>query len=347
MTEKERLIYQLVKDLEQIVRNKNNMTKNTRFAVCPSCGAVSVAGEPCEYCGTPIVVKEDTLTYEERIIPKRTISPVAFAQKVSVFKNVGEYICNCAVVDMGGVSGMINLNGDFIFPLEYGVIKIYPCWIAYFQTGSDRFLFDLLYWRRLNYKIPLVSNSKWDNVPVMVHRDFFFEDGNDDEYSYHLLFVNQEYVSEGELHERRCFAVYDKDDREIINKYNYNSTVEGGIIFAVNEKYFDIQTRKVFECPHYLTKSVYPNASFSSEGGKLAISFTYGYHDDETIGLDIEGKSAEGIQKEIDRVIEENMAIFRRKNAVAIATNPGTYFFIVLILIFIFVIFFFVFFVAD
>ena len=298
---------------------------SNKFAVCPTCGAVSVAGEPCEYCGTPIVVKEDTATYEERIVPKRTISPMAYAQKVSVFKNVGEYICNCSVVSMGGLKGLINLNGDFIFPLEYGEIKIYPCWIAYFQTGSDHFLFDLLHWRRLNYKIPFDSKkSKWDNVPVMVHKDFFFEDGNEDEYSYQLLVVEQD----GGVYE--YFAVYDKDDREVIHGSGYDrydSTVEGGIVFSGRHKYFDIHTQKVFQCPGYLTKNRYPRASFSTKGDKLAIFANYGdkLTNWETIGLDIKGKSAEGIQKEIDRVIEEIMRRSRSRGCYVATAVYGSY----------------------
>lgn len=278
---------------------------SNKFAVCPTCGAVSVAGEPCEYCGTPIVVKEDTATYEERIVPKRTIHPAAFAQKVSVFKNVGEYICNCSVVSMGGLKGLINLNGDFIFPLEYGEIEIYPSFIVYFQKGANRFLFDLLYWRRLNFKIPLVSRSEWDNVPVSVHRNFFFEDGNDDEYSYQLLAIVQECRTDMGLYKKSSFGVYDKDDREVIHDSDYNFMVEGGVVFSDSQKYFDINTRKVFQCPRRLTQNVFPNARFREKDGKLAIFSQYGGDYTAIIGLDIEGKSAEGIQKEIDRVIED------------------------------------------
>lgn len=290
---------------------------SNKFAVCPTCGAVSVAGEPCEYCGTPIVVKEDTATYKERIVPKRTIHPVAFAQKVSVFKAVGEYICNCSVVSMGGLKGLINLNGDFIFPLEYGEIKIYPCWIAYFQTGSNCFLFDLLLWRRLNYKI--------ESCPDRVHREFFSEDGNDDEYSYQLLAVEQEYWERGRLYKKSSFRVYDKDDREVIYDSDYNFKVKGGIVFSDNQKYFDINTRKVFQCPRRLTQDVLPpTAYFWEKDGKLAI-FLFEAGISETFVLDIEGKSAEGIQKEIDRVIEEIMRRIRSRGSGGSGGSGGCY----------------------
>lgn len=264
------------------------------FVVCPTCGAVSVVGGPCEYCGTQLVANEDSVTYEERIIPKRTISPMAYAQKVSVFKNVGEYICNCAVVSMGGLKGLINLNGDFIFPLEYGVIKIYPFFIVYFQKDDDRFLFDLLHWRRLNYN-PIVS--KTSNVPVMVQREFFFEDGNEDEYSYQFLAV-KEY--DDQRHERISFSVYDKDDREVIHGSDCYSTVKGGIILSNRQEYFDIQNQKVFLCPSLLTKNAHTH--FCDKNGKLAIHCSSA-RGSETIGLDIKGKSVEGIQREIDTVI--------------------------------------------
>ena len=150
-----------------------------KFAVCPSCGAIGAAGMPCEYCGTTILASEDTITYGERIVPERTINPVAFAQKVSVFKNVGEYIFNCAVVDMGDLSGMINLNGDLLFPLEYGYIKMYPCGIAYLRKGTDYFVFDMSIWKRLDVQLPVFSHYVYesDTVPVKVKKesvgDFF------------------------------------------------------------------------------------------------------------------------------------------------------------------------------
>lgn len=153
-----------------------------KFAVCPSCGAIGAAGMPCEYCGTTILANEDTITYGERIVSERTINPVAFAQKVSVFKKVGEYIFNCAVVDMGGLYGMINLNGDLLFPLEYGYIKMYPCGIAFLRKGTDYFVFDMSIWKRLDVQLPnfeLVYKYvyKSDTVPVKVEKksvgDFF------------------------------------------------------------------------------------------------------------------------------------------------------------------------------
>ena len=271
-------------DLEQIVRNKNNMTKKTRFAVCPTCGAVSVVGGPCEYCGTQLVANEDTVTYEERIIPKRTISPMAFAQKVSVFKRVHEYVGNCAVVDMGDLCGMINLNGDFIFPLEFGRIEIYPTGIAYMQKGSDRYLFDLVLWKRINCRLPFVSSeSDWHNIPVMAERRFH------DDYNYYSIWTKyekaiwEEYKKTGEI-VYGYSAVFDENDR-LVAEGSCVKEVETGLILS-GSKYFDFHTQRTYSIPA-------SHAKFEVQGKSLALGSSI---------LNIKGKTPEEIQKAINSV---------------------------------------------
>lgn len=266
---------------------------SNKFAVCPTCGAVSVAGEPCEYCGTPIVVKEDTATYEERIVPKRTIHPVAFAQKVSVFKEVGEYICNCAVVSMGGLKGLINLNGDFIFPLEYGEIKIYPCGIVYFQKGSDRYLFELVFWERIDFDLKVVSEtSEWVNVPEKVERKLF-EDKTNDDYCY--FFVVAEYNNK----ESVVTALYDKDYRLIATGTKLEK-VRGGLILKDN-LYFDFSTRRPYKIKRTFdfNSSTSLFLSFVGRDGVLHIKVKRIPGDDTYYALNIEGMTAEEIQDEI------------------------------------------------
>lgn len=259
-----------------------------RFAVCPTCGAVSMVGGPCEYCGTPIVEKEGTETYGERIVSERTISPMAFAQKISVFKEVGEYICNCAVVNMGKLSGIINLNGDLIFPLEYGQIKIYPSnGIAYLQKGSDSFLFDLVHWKRM-FSLP------WP--PEKVERRLCFEDKDHDDYYYYYMAV---------VRSSSVYALYDKDDNEIATG-EYFKNVKGGIIIT-RRKYFDFRTRKVYELPPSNS-----SCRFTVEDGVLYISYNSLFFKvsegdlsskKDCIPLNLEGKTAEEIQKEIAETI--------------------------------------------
>ena len=277
-----------------------------RYAVCPQCGAMGVVGEQCDYCGTPIVIKENTATYEARIVSKRTIDPVAFAQKVSIFKNVGEYICNCAVVSMGELNGVINRNGDFIFPLEYGRIKLYDEGYAYLQKGSFHSLFDLTSWKRLFF-----IDAK--NAPYELTRKIYKD--------YYCLTLYFETYYEGEFIKTARSYLLDQNDSlffsaRVINKVN-TGFIDGGVKWT--RSYYDIRLNKTFYCPS-LDLDGFAHAGFTSKDGKLAMAyFTYfsGTEVSQFFALDIDGKTAEDIQKEIDRVIEEIKAAYHREKAIA------------------------------
>lgn len=264
------------------------------FVVCPTCGAVSVVGGPCEYCGTQLVANKDSVTYEERIIPERTISPVAFAQKVSVFKNVGEFIGNCAVVDMGGVSGMINLNGDFIFPLEFGRIKLYPTSIAYMQKGSDRYLFDLVRWKRINHELPIISSTSesW-NIPDEAERKF-----HDDCKYYSIYLCYKTHTDSIQYYS----ALFDENDHLIkgFTRSHYQ-TVKTGLLLG-DRTYFDFKTRHLYHPPQ-------PRYYFERKGSSLVINGSI---------LNTEGKTKEEIQNEI------NEAASGSSNSSSGSSNSGS-----------------------
>lgn len=282
-----------------------------KFTVCPSCGAVGLVGETCEYCGTQIVAKEETATYEERIVSKRTINPMTFAQKVSVFKNVGEYICNCAVVSMGHLSGVINLNGDFIFPLEYGRIKLYDTGYAYLQKGSDRFLFDLTSWKRVDFHLPLYSEESGDhkNIPDRLDKVDYGE--------YYSLTLYWEW------YDRTVKRSYLLDKNNSLAYYTEGGVferVETGFITRHRNRhscssYYDIRLKKLFHSPDIKTE-LSSEVGFTSKEGKLAMLAYFDFiGSSHFFPLDIDGKSAEDIQKEINGVAEKFKDIYRREKA--------------------------------
>lgn len=130
---------------------------SNRYAVCHQCGAMGVVGGQCDYCGATIVAKEGDATYEARIVSKRTVSPAEFAKKVSIFKHVGKFFDGCAVVSIGNLYGLINLNGDLILPLEYHCIKLYGlesldatiAFLYHHDSYDGGEFFDLMKWKRI------------------------------------------------------------------------------------------------------------------------------------------------------------------------------------------------------
>lgn len=285
-----------------------------KFTVCPSCGAVGLVGETCEYCGTQIVAKEETATYEERIVSKRTINPMAFAQKVSVFKNVGEYICNCAVVSMGHLSGVINLNGDFIFPLEYGRIKLYNTGYVYLQKESDRFLFDLTSWKRVDFHLPLYSEESGDhkNIPDRLDKVDYGE--------YYSLTLYWEWYDRTA---KRSYLLDNNNSLAFWTNGGVFERVETGFIVRhpnsrhpnCSGSYYDIRLKKLFHRPDIKTK-MSSEIGFTSKEGKLAMLAYFDFiGSSHFFPLDIDGKSAEDIQKEINGVAEKFKDTYRREKA--------------------------------
>ena len=156
-----------------------------KYTVCPTCGAIGQIGAVCEYCGKAINEDENersvTFTLSQEVIPKRTISRPELAEKVSVFSRVDEYVGKCAIASVyissvlydGRMYGIVNLNGDILFPPEYDKIVLFEQGYAYLQKDDDCFLFDLMKWKRIE-GIPQVD---WDKPPkdvrVFYHQDYY------------------------------------------------------------------------------------------------------------------------------------------------------------------------------
>lgn len=89
----------------------------TQFTPCPACGAVGEVGSNCQFCGTTIILKEGATFSDARIIKQRTITPQQYAEKISIYHNI-EGLCNgVSKVSIGEQEGIVNLNGDLIYPL--------------------------------------------------------------------------------------------------------------------------------------------------------------------------------------------------------------------------------------
>lgn len=97
----------------------------TQFTPCPACGAVGEVGSNCQFCGTTIILKEGATFSDARIIKQRTITPQQYAEKISIYHNIEGLCDGVSKVSIGAQEGIINLNGDLIYPLGNEPIKEY------------------------------------------------------------------------------------------------------------------------------------------------------------------------------------------------------------------------------
>lgn len=92
-----------------------------QFTPCPACGAVGEVGSNCQFCGTTIILKEGATSSTERVPHVRTVTPQQYAEKISIYQNVegSKNSSNLMYVSIGDEEGLINLNGDLIYPLQH------------------------------------------------------------------------------------------------------------------------------------------------------------------------------------------------------------------------------------
>lgn len=88
-----------------------------QFTPCPACGAVGEVGNKCLFCGTTVILKEGANSSTERIPQKRTVTPQQYAEKISIYHNVEPTNENLLKVSIGKQYGLVNLNGDLVYPL--------------------------------------------------------------------------------------------------------------------------------------------------------------------------------------------------------------------------------------
>lgn len=90
---------------------------SAQFTPCPACGAVGEVNSTCQFCGTTILLKEGATPSDARIIQQRTITPQQYAEKISIYHKIESLGDKISKVAIGQQEGIINLNGDLIYPL--------------------------------------------------------------------------------------------------------------------------------------------------------------------------------------------------------------------------------------
>lgn len=90
---------------------------SAQFTPCPACGAVGEVNSTCQFCGTTIFLKEGATTSDSRIVERRTVTPQQYAEKIAIYHNVVGLSENISKVSIGEQEGIVNLNGDLIYPL--------------------------------------------------------------------------------------------------------------------------------------------------------------------------------------------------------------------------------------
>lgn len=103
-----------------------------QFTSCPACGAVGEIGSACQFCGTTIVQKEGVIATNSRIVNVRTVSPQEYANKIAIYRKIESYE-TYSIVSIGDQVGVINLNGDLVYPL--GKDRIYHSSKTVVQVG--------------------------------------------------------------------------------------------------------------------------------------------------------------------------------------------------------------------
>lgn len=88
-----------------------------QFTPCPACGAVGEVNSVCQFCGTTIIFKEGAISSNSRIVESRTVTPQQYAEKIAIYHNVVGLGNDISKVSIGEQEGIINLNGDLIYPL--------------------------------------------------------------------------------------------------------------------------------------------------------------------------------------------------------------------------------------
>lgn len=94
-----------------------------QFTPCPACGALGEVNCACQFCGTTITLKEGTIATDSRVVKQRTVTPQQYAEKISLYHNV-EPVGFLKIVSIGKEYGVVNLNGDLVYPLGSDVIQI-------------------------------------------------------------------------------------------------------------------------------------------------------------------------------------------------------------------------------
>lgn len=148
----------------------------TQFTPCPACGAVGEVGSNCQFCGTTIILKEGATFSDARIIKQRTITPQQYAEKISIYHNI-EGLCNgVSKVSIGEQEGIVNLNGDLIYPLgneriskgfQDGIVRIGKKFLNLesFEYVEDPYLNETLL-KKITIMSEEIKNNPSSNISI-------------------------------------------------------------------------------------------------------------------------------------------------------------------------------------
>lgn len=145
----------------------------TQFTPCPACGAVGEVGSNCQFCGTTIILKEGATFSDARIIKQRTITPQQYAEKISIYHNIEGLCEGVSKVSIGEQEGIVNLNGDLIYPLgneriskgfQDGIVRIGK---KFLNLESFEYVEDPYLNETLLKKITTMSEAITDNPSTL------------------------------------------------------------------------------------------------------------------------------------------------------------------------------------
>ena len=135
---------------------------------CPACGALGEVNSTCQFCGTTITLKEGTIATDSRIVKQRTVTPIEYANKISMYHNIIGLNSEISKVTIGNQEGIINLNGDLIYPLGNEFITKYKdntiqIGNKFLDLNNFEYIKNPYYNDIVLEKIKMLSDAIWSN----------------------------------------------------------------------------------------------------------------------------------------------------------------------------------------
>lgn len=204
---------------------------SAQFTPCPACGAVGEVGTKCQFCNTTIALKEGGISSSERIPLRRTVTPQQYAEKISIYHKV-EPAGNISIVSIGNQYGVVNLNGDLIYPLgsdkiEIGLGNTIKLGFTYEETLTEASTYWDEFYEEWKHKeaetIEWFKTTKYFNLETGIYADKlgFVEDKENPKNLYRIDVKNgwkpiNTYTNlEGEVHS------YDYAEQVVIKHEDY------------------------------------------------------------------------------------------------------------------------------
>lgn len=97
-----------------------------QFTHCPACGVLGEVGKKCIFCSADIVLKDGGVSFSELVPHKRSVSHQQYVDKISTYQKVTAIGGSGRLmeVSIGEQYGLININGDIVYPLGNDEISV-------------------------------------------------------------------------------------------------------------------------------------------------------------------------------------------------------------------------------